>query len=443
MSEVLAEYDPRLVDPIFGVVHDVRRVEPTVPVPRSFHCFTAQCTDLSLFEPDWRVDRIGTGCSFSQAGAVAQAVGEAIERYSGNIFDNMRPPISVSDVRAAGFPFVDPAEVSFFSRTQRARLASLFREPSPDDLVHWFAAKSYGANREVTDTLVPYELTHLKYQPSRFGVDRERFFPMLYAGIAAHVTAEQAFESALQEVLERHHTYLWWYGRRAACQSNGLPFANSDSILEELRSAYLADFFVLAQHQFGVVVGCSLESKATGDLLIGFSSKRSYAEAAVKALCEALQLHEFLAHLKRPDSWIWKAWEKGLISKRALHAQADSGEAELSESLIHNLQYYVARSTFDEARTHLASIVRQGAHPVSAVELPRLLTPECAAAQGLPVLVADLTSLDIRRLGYWVLRVFAPSLVTNTAHDLLQDAHPAWQGEPLESLLGAPPLPHA
>lgn len=440
---MLAEYDPRLVDPLFGVVHDVRRVEPTVPVPRSFHCYTAQCTDLSLYQPDWRVDRIGTGCSFSQAGAIAQAVGEAIERYSGNIFDRMQGPISVRDVRASGIPFVDPAEVTFFSRKQRTRLASLFQEPSPDDLVHWFAAKSYVAGREATDTLVPYELTHLKYHPLRFGVARERFFPMLYAGIAAHVTAEQAFESALQEVFERHHTYLWWYGRRPACKANGLPFADSDSILEELSSAYLADFFILAQHQFGVVVGCSLESRATGDLLIGFSSKRSYAAAAVKALCEALQLHEFLANLKRPDSWIWEARKKGLISKRALHEQAGSGKAELFESLMHNLQYYVARATFDEARTHFARIVRQGAHAVSGVELPQRLTPQYVAARGLPVFVADLTSSDIGRLGYWVLRVFAPSLVTNTAHDLLQDAHPAWQGEPLESLLGAPPLPHA
>jgi ribosomal protein S12 methylthiotransferase accessory factor len=444
MTEVLAEYDPRLVDPVFGVVHDVRRVEPTVLVPSSFHCYTAQCTDLRLFEPAWRVDRIGTGCSFSPRSAIAQAVGEAIERYSGNIFDDMQPPKSVADVQASGVPYLDPTDVPFFSSTQRRRLESLFKAPSPDDQVHWYTARSYDTNSAVVDTLVPYELTHLKYQPSRFGIQRQRFFPMLYAGIAAHVTHEQAFESALQEVLERHHTYMWWYGTRPAWQSNGLSFPSSDSVLEELSKAYLVNFFVLAQHAFGVVVGCSLETRATGDLLVGFSSKRTYAEAAPKALCEALQLHEFLANLKRPDSWIWKAWEKGLISKSSLHAgSAVSDEEAILDSLMHNLQYYIAQSSFEKARRHLQSLVRPDAPDLVTIDLPRVLTPEYAASRGHTLLVADLTSSDIRRLGYCVLRVFSPDLVTNTAHDLLQDAHPAWQGRRLESLLSAPPLPHA
>lgn len=439
---MIESFDQRLMDSTFGIVHSVRKVQSNIPAPSSFHCYTAQPSDITIIEPDWRVDKIGSGSSFSEENAIKQAIGEAIERYAGNILPREPLAISIGDAIASDRFILNPIDFPFYSVSQRNKLKDIFSAPTESNIVHWFQSTEYhqGASREI---YVPLELTHLKYDPARLGLRRNRFFPLIYAGIAAHTNRVDAFASAFHEVVERHHTFLWWYGGQPATLSSDREFPNSEVILKELQEHYVISIFIIGTHEFGMTVGCALERRTSGDLLIGFSSKSTYEEAAPKAICEALQLHEFLTKLKEKDSWIWKAWKRGDISRKAL-TDGVVDDQQVSESLMWNLQFYIGAGTFVRGKAHLQTILRpKPARSDFQATIRPKPTPESVSDAGYRVIVADLTSPDVRQIGMHVLRVIVPGFVTNTAHALIQDAHPAWGELSYAGLTAVPPLPHA
>jgi thiazole/oxazole-forming peptide maturase SagD family component len=427
--------DRRLVDPMLGIVHSVAAVSPSVPTPKRLQCFTARCSDLRLIDDHWRVDQVGSGCAWNELDARLRAVGEAIERYCGNVIPRSLPDWSSEQAKARG-ALLTLDELKFFSDAQRERLASLYDDPRTRSRFHWTDAEMHVEGRTVRGP-VPVELTHLKYAPRRFGIDAARSIPMLYAGIAAHSTRERAIEGALREVVERHHTSLWWYGGVAASDANSVDFTHRDEIQRELDVHYNTRFAVLGTDVAGTTVACALERLSTGVFLVGFSCKPTSGEAAAKALCEALQLHEFYVRLGDAGSWLRRAEREGRIGPVVA---ARDGVDSINDSLTDNLLAYRRAGTFEAAKQRWEALVGAPMQPLTPAQP---LDPREYSLGGRRVVVADLDTDDIRGLDFHVVRVFVPECVTNTAHHLLPDAHPAWDGRPLDELLATPHLPHA
>lgn len=430
-----------IIDPLFGIINSLTRVDFQIPVPPAFSAYVARCTDVSRYQPSWKVDLIGSGCGFDEQSSQLQAIGEAIERYCGNILSN---EVHCLTAREAGLvsDFLDPGSFLFYSADLRQRLGKTFATLSEDDPLAWIGGMLHRNGRQ-SAALIPCEVTHLKNHPRDCGLGRPRFVPMQFAGIAAHSNREIAVANALLEDIERHDTFRWWYGCHAASCADEMDFDGKSVLHESLREHYEIRTAILNEGPYGVTVACGLRWKQTGDFLVGFSCKQSFGQAATKAIAEALQLMELLQGLRDQTSWLWQAWRSGALSEFALELpQSVRRGTGIRHSLLYNLQYYLDAGGFEDALTHWDHVVGKAPINLQGRFLPvtESRLGEISASEKWTIALVDLTSSDVQEAGMHVIRLVVPELVQNTAHDLVPDAHPALRRD---NKLVVPPLPHA
>jgi YcaO cyclodehydratase, ATP-ad Mg2+-binding len=202
---------PRLVDPVCGIVARTGLLRRITGEPPDFRMGTA---DVSRIDTDlqWRPDPIGTGAVFAPDDPIPSAIGEAVERYSGNYVSADLLRASESDLIHAGRDHVRLAEIYQYSEEQRSEPHFPFERPAATMPIEWVPAQNLRSGRTV---LIAADAVHLNYGRRRMSLfDTRPFGHLQYAGIAAGNTLQQATEAALLEVIERHVTMLWWHAGR-------------------------------------------------------------------------------------------------------------------------------------------------------------------------------------------------------------------------------------
>lgn len=434
-----------MIDDLLGIVNNVGPSATSLAEPSQLQCYTAVVADLSR-ATSWKPDLVGGGLAFDRESARNAALGEAIERYCGNI--HVREPLKCSlDEAAERYgAVIHPQTVVQFTDAQYAHTEFPFVTTSNHDSIDWELGHDLITGETVAAPAAAVRLNYYRSHP-----DEARRTPVLLPGIAAGVSINHATESALLELFERDATAQWWIcGRKATRLTFGPRSKVPELCSLDPTAGVELDWLLLHGPSKIPIVACVLVDTSLATLQVGFAARTNIENAALKAAAEAFQLRRLAAQAIDPKSELWSAVESERIDFPLRKFRDDRRYSRTFRydwsdmtQLVHNLQYYLDPHAYSAAYRKISATVDHDLHidgtysinedsPTAASEAVRL---------GLSTSVFDVTTSDARDAGYSVIRVIAPQLVANmpTAYPPL--GHPTIAAFRAE--LNLAPLPHS
>lgn len=443
-----------LIDDRTGLIRRVDALEPEPWWPDGLTVCTAEVSSPHRLLP-WPADRVSTGTAFGDPDrARMSATGEAVERYCGNF---VPADLRRSSYHALREPAVDPAALALYSDDQYRELPFV---PFTRDLeVLW----TRGVN--LTDgapVWLPASLVYVNYLAPPREDEPPTGYAML-AGIAAGPTARAARTAALEEVIERDATVIWW--------ANGLParpVSGADQLLEPLAApGWYRGRGAAGQCSYRVVeiptvfevsvIGVLIDDPETGIAALGVAARPDPAEAVAKALAEAVTLRRYALGLLDPDGEIWAAADAGVIDRRMFKPHREDRAYLLDYRAdfrdVVDLGCHSQLWLDPAMRVHLAPITDSD-DVVALTDLPRLDGDphdeylKRLAVQNLNAYAADVTTSDVAAAGLSVARVVVPGAYSNApaAFPFLGGSRlyddPMRLGHRAAETLNPVPLPH-
>jgi ribosomal protein S12 methylthiotransferase accessory factor len=451
----------RLVDPRCGIVTALERRLHPPEVPPALISFTARVSDSRRLGP-WQGDRVALGSAFYDSEQARRAaIGEAVERYCGNFVPRGLVRASCRDLRAAGELALEPSRMVLYSERQYAQRGFPFVRFDDDLRVLWAEGRDLATGSAVW---VPASFVYINYYAGALASEPRTNF-VLYSGIAAGPGREAAEEAALEELIERDATMIWWLSGSPAL---GISLEEVPALCAALATPGAAGdpgairyHLVQIRTPFAVpVVGALVHDTALGILGLGVACRPDPLSAALKALVEAIHLRSFSRQLLDPEGSVWHSMRNGILDARAYKP------------------YRADRAYLDDYRPDFRDVADLGAQsqiyldPRMQVHAARLLAPpeqvrladlppvasraaylERLRRRGFQAVSVDVTTPDVRQAGLAVARVIVPGLYPNApaAFPFLggrrlyeEPAALGWLPAPLaEDDLVRAPLPHS
>jgi ribosomal protein S12 methylthiotransferase accessory factor len=404
-----------LVDDRNGVIR--RLVRRPVPdhLPRSYLLVDSYLADSGQF-CDWHADSAGAGYAFADpVRAVAAAVGEAVERYCGNLVPPGLRSASYADLVNAAVPAVDPDTLALFSSDQHAE-PGLGCVPFTHDLTVWWAD---GLDLRTGQPLaVPASLVWVSHPGG------PRTNPIIQAGLAAGPTLPAAQWNGLCEVIERDAMTMAWTGRGPLYRVR--PSDDLTRLGRGPRRALDTSWYAFPNDVGLPVVGALVRDTSTGYLSMGMGCAPDPRHAMVKALGEALQLQILLADYDDPDGAFARAAANPASPLKPWRAGRDYAAAyrpDLSDAVDYgcHLQLHLDPAIQHRFTAELETSTTDDVDPADlAADAPADLAAAVArlAALGHPVISVDVTTDDVRTAGLHVARILVPGYYSNAAAGL-------------------------
>lgn len=403
--------DP-LTDARTGIVTALERFAPGPDAPAGWVGWSARVGDTRRFA-DFSADRYGFGAALGDGDrARGAALGEACERYCGNAVPADLVAATRRELTSAGRRAVDPATVALFSDTQYAAPGFPFPAFTDDTRTLWTTGRDLLTGDAVD---VPASMAYLNIDvTARIG--ERPLHPVRYAGIAAGVDVDHAETSAIEELLERDATSIWW--------ASGAPaeLLVGHDLPEIGRSC--TQRVLLVPNEFDVpVVACFVEDVERGIIAFGSSCKADPRAAAEKAVVEAYAMFELTTEVADPGSALWAAHARGdfhahtFVDFRPDRTYRDAFDPALRDmvDLPTLAQYYLdprcQGEPLDRLRTHTRTRELDDVPAVLGDARTEYLRRLSTA--GMDCLAVDLTTDDVRSAGRTVVRVVVPPLYGN------------------------------
>ncbi|MFV9423713.1 YcaO-like family protein [Microbacterium sp. S1037] len=441
-----------LVDERAGVITRVRDVRHHARVPAGLVTRQADVADIRAVT-SWANNVLCQGSAFDDAAsAQAAAVGESVERYCGNILDTL--PVrhgSFAQLRRAGVPALDPRRLVLYSDAQYAAPGFPFVPLDADLPVHWVPGRSAVTGREIW---VPASLVYVNWYSADVAAAPPTNF-CAFAGIAAGPSEEFAVTSAIEEVVERHATMVWWLNAQPLPRVEGV---SAPAVAERSRVS-----FVQLDNEFAVPVAAAILHDDDDQLVnVGFSARPDFASAASKALTEAYTLQEGSRDLLHADGLHWRVMTEGELNGRAFKPwRADRRYLDDFRPDMHDCDdLMVQQQVYLDPRAgeRMERLLRPASgRPIDSVprmpERSRVAMIAALERADVEPIVVDITTPDIRSAGLTVVRVVAPGTIGNApaafpflGHGRVQRiaVELGWRETPLpEDEINLFPLPHA
>ncbi|GAY09000.1 YcaO-like family protein [Pseudonocardia sp. N23] len=412
----MADLAAALADRRTGLLVDVGRLPVPPGLPSGFVSYGALVGRTDRFTT-WRADATGFGASLGDEDAArAAAIGEAIERYCGNAVPDTLRRASHAELVTAGEDALDPATLALYSARQY-RLPGFPFVPFTADLrVGWVHGTDLHHGEP---TWVPASLAHLDYVHGT-RADEPPTHSLMYSGIAAGTDRAAAERSALEELLERDATGIWW--------ASGAPATGLDdggrvtgALGRPAGDVPLRVHLTAVPSEFDVPVVAALVEQDGGFVGFGSACRADPAQAAAKALVEALGLLRHARDLADPDSLAWAAVASGTIEAHAyLPFRADRryaddtgpGHRALTD-LPGVAQLYLDPRMQGAPLDPLRPAATRRLDDLPDIGDARAEYLRRLAAAGIRVVSVDLTTPDVRAAGWRVVRVVAAGLIGN------------------------------
>ena len=426
----------RLVSPRVGVIRSVGRGIGRAQDPDCFS-FGVSGPDLLPACGISNSTKAG-GAGESVESALAATIGEAMERYC-TWFCDRRDMIFGSYEELAD-EAVHPDMLRLYSEPQcrpqeGAQTPEYFTERSR---VYWVRGFSLTAQRA---RLVPASLVYLGYE---YHPDEAKTGRNASTGMAAGATLEEAVLSGTYECIERDAFTISWLcrhpGRRLVIDDPGL--------LDRMRHRFHVNHRNVELHFFDITLDIPIPSvfaymqrpcELGPTLSVSSVSRATAGACASKCLTEMAQFLPYARYLNTQlQDW--------------------SPSADFSDltSFDHHCMLYVKRpeliepavKPYVDCREHVAL------SSMRSTQAPRTILgriTECVEAleaRGLETIVVDITTPDIEDVGFKVVRVVVPGLVSMHGNEnypffgvkRLQDMHQRMYGRPLDDRMER--LPH-
>jgi ribosomal protein S12 methylthiotransferase accessory factor len=426
-----------LVDRRTGIIREL--VDAVVPqhFPPEFKLIHSYVSDSARFSP-WSSDSAGAGYCFDlgdRARPTAAAIGEAVERYCGNI---VAKPIVRGSAETVIGASIDLSRLARFGATQYAQPRFPFVEPTDDLEMDWTLGVDLITG---SDIWVPAELVWGSY-PHFVARTGPAISPVAQAGLAAGPTTRFAIRNALREIVERDAMTLSWTGRRGVRIVTGMP----EQLLRLGNHETLSTRWLAFESDFGIpVLGALVRDHRTGYSTMGTACHEDAQTAAFKSLGEALQLQLLSADYDDPESGIGRAAaspNSPLAPWRADRRYADVYRSDFADVMDYgcHLQLHLDPEIQTRFESELAGAV------VGEVELDSLTSPidteSALTGSGFRPAWVDLTTTDVLRTGLHVVRVVVPGCLTNAAAGLPFLGSPRLVDSLAEHPIRTIPLPH-
>ena len=352
VDESLARAE-RALDKQFGIVQEVGEAE-SFPVPY----YLARSSETSGFS-DVSAARDAAGVAPDWNSAFMKALGEALERYCAGIYR--------TEEFDAGTPAAIPDAVSPEAFVCEG-------SPDPDAELLWADGEHLATGERVS---LPAEFVY--YPPPE-----RRHRPAVTTGLGLGNSGVEAILSGLYEVIERDATMLSWYS-----SFDPLALAIEDDTFETIERRAASEGLevtplLLTQDVDVPVVAVAVHREEWPRFALGSSASLDVTEAALSALCEALQ------------NWMEL---RGMGPEAAADALGAIGEyAEMPS----------AATAFIDAETAIpADSAGPDEVPGGKAELAVVLDRLDDA--GLDAYAARTTTRDVEYLGFEAVRVLVPA----------------------------------
>lgn len=268
---------------------------------------------------------------------------------------------------------------------------------------------------------LPLSLVCVNYLSGEFKNDPVTNY-LQFSGIAAGATIEAALVSAIEELIERDATTVWWMNRHP------LPSLKLPAFLEALwegapRQAGQRAWLIYIENEFDIpVIAGVLENTNEHYLNIGFAARPDPVSAGLKAWTEALTLQEGSRDLALADSLIRQAMEWGLTAYvdlkpwRADRRYLDDYRADFRDvsDLMCQQQIFLDPRAIEAVRPWVDTPATRPMESVPCLSDRTLATYQGRIeSRGFEIFFVELTTPDVALTGLRVVRVLIPGLAPN------------------------------
>lgn len=389
----LADLTDYLVDGQVGIIKFVSELQRFPGTPDFYHYFADVSNTRAFCEFD-NFNNAG-GASTSREIALAKSIGEAVERYCSAIYDIEDCPLS--SYEDAPFKCVNPADYALYSDEQYESPGCHWVPFTSSTPVRWTEAYDPLADEHVHVPAATIYMPYFYYQ----GTGDSPILQPISTGMACHCSPAEAAESGICEVIERDALMIFWQAMLNPPQISveTLSDENYDKVR---RFEKLGGSVTLLNITTDIGIHCVLSvlkspSEELPARVFAASASLDPEEAVGKAL-------EELAHTRRYCHAI-KSWMPRIEPNPPEHDN-------VLDQMDH-LNFWA-----DHKNAHLADFAFTSDKRIDFDDLENFDTGDAKQntdflcrrmkEHGYRVLIADLTTPDIRDLGLSVVHAVIP-----------------------------------
>ena len=389
----LARVVDSIVDEKVGLISVLEEVRPEPGAPNFFH-FRARACRTTAFAREANFRDSG-GASTTRDGAMAKAIGEALERYSPALFDFEELPLFAwQDALSAA---VHPDEFALYTADQHQQPGFPWLPFLKDTEVRWTSATDLRSRSEV---LVPACRIFMPYN-FYLGSGDSPIDQPISTGLACHGSYAKAANVGFCEVIERDAVMIAWQARISpvSIRIETLTDDLYDIVQRFECKGFKVDMFDITTDNkvptiLSTLRGLNPEQPA---LVVAAAASLDPEEAARKSL-------EELAHTRRYCQWV-KTYAPRLVPDPPAFDCVVDQMTHLGFYVDHANLHYASFLFASDRRIDFDSLQNQ-ATGNDDEDLDRLVS--AIAATGERALIADLTSADVAGLGLSVVRAVVP-----------------------------------
>lgn len=414
--------DPEcLVDPVVGLIRNVREVLRPERAPHRYTSLTAEVSDARQLG-DWPADRVSLGTTWGDpAGARIAAIAEGVERYCGNFLPSELDPgeqrvATATELAEAGLPVVPLADLPRWTAAQLERPGFPYITLGPDVPTLWTRCRERVSDDHSRDLWLPHSLVGLNWRQRRFR-HLPRVHHLNYAGIATGQGADDAHDRGLLEVVERDALEVWWHH---GGPTHGIDLASVPGLADDLAGAPLDVHVAVMPNEFAPAVAALVRDRDTGVYAAGFSAATDPVRAVRKAVLEAVHTWIYTLGCVEEDGWVFQAVDAGLMAKglylehREDRRYLDSAGADFAH--VRDLGAHVQVWLDDRVHRLAERFTTPTLGTVAVDDLEATSPSEVRArmrAGGHRILTRDLTTRDVAQTTLAVVRTVVTGLVPN------------------------------
>lgn len=386
----------RIIDPTLGIVKQLQEVPP-YPGEPAFFQYIATLSNIDRVLDCPAFAEVGAGASIYPREAKMKALGEALERYCSCIrFDDELVYANFEELRQTA---LDPEALPVCSAREYSNPRNQLAKPRRDTKTFWSSCYSLTERHRL---LVPANFVYLSH---RYSSRKDMTWMPISTGLACGETPHEALLSGLCEVIERDAFMIMWLHQLSVPRIDlvGLKDRHFRERIDRLEKAGLEAFFfnITTEVQVPSILLLLLSKDRTIPVLtVTTAAHPNPRQAVIKVIDEAVATRNFcLAKLRqgyRPRVTV-------------------NNPAEITQLEDHLFAYIHpdTLATFDFLFKHSTVVSLDQLRDFSHVDLSTTLREILASLRkwNLEVIAADITTDDVREVGFTVLRVLVPQMV--------------------------------